>query len=1512
MGNPAPREKRSPARRAAIVAGWAAGVSAALVLGAAVVVQTPAFRGYVVSRINRELEGSMRGRIALDGLTRLGLGGAHVSALRVTDERGELVLELEDISVGFDLLDLLGAWLPSSHATIELEHARVNRSKVRLITDERTGALTLARALGRESSGPRSSEAAPLSILLSSVELGEVIVSVDHPAVGRHDVRIHHVRGSASVDGEDTEVTVQSFGVLLVENGTRWLDGTGSLRLMRKGVLSGGFHGFVRGTELDLGLQLDAEGIVARLDVPHARPEPLRDLWPGWPLRSPVAAHLTARGPFSAMQLAGYAESEGTRLDLTGNADVEGAPRAHLDITAHALDLRSVEPTAPRTALEAQGSVDVSQGKSGLSLVADVTTQPASIGALQLPLVKLSVRHEAGATVAHFELGDARGALAGDVKVAAGGGAEVTARLTRISLGAVPELGGGADGRLDGRLRARLSAGRFQGSADGAMSDLRVGEVAISSGTWRAGFDGRLSALTDTALTLGVTGSDVRVGPLRLDQAVVTGRGTARESRVRAELTGRGGARGSAEARLTLNEQIRIDDVELAWTERDLALAAHAGQWAPAAGILSVGRVTLTGNAGSLDGSARVAPGRVTLTADADHLDTDRIARALGVSGVPVRGIVTGRVRFSSAPGEALGELALQGEKVRIRDISVGSLDARATLSGQHVDLGMTATDASLGHLEMTAVGDLGGRPLELASWQSATGSGSVTLNRLPLWPVGLLVAQSTRVKDLDGRLDLSLKLERSDATALPDLFLQANTEALTFALASELAGESPRSFDGYGVHASASVNGRGGHGTATVLVSDEHGSLVTTSGSLDIDLSALLRDPETLLGRLFRTPLDALVRLHPRAISQLPEPFGVRDLAGSVEGTLLLRGSLAEPTLSLAAQGHQLQGGVSEGNRAVDVTSVLEYTPKTGRVRGNAEVQQDGRGLVSARVEGRVMQSPLEPGWSVEGVEFRAAAMLNGVPLELLPVAARERIEARLYGSIDIEKERGAPLRQRAHLEIANLSAQGHALGNGRLTFESLPDALRAELRVGTRQKYLRASVRGPAANAPGGASVEGSVDAHDFDAASLAPLTSGLLSRVGGVMNADLGFRLKSTGADWYLGIDGKARLDGGSAHIEELGLEVRDIAADLTVRSTPEYSVIQIDPLEAKARSRSPNVRGDVELWLRGLRVVNGETNLTLDDVPLSVKGVSRGIARGQVKARLERVKDYLSLEVKIPDLRVRLPASSTRTLIALEPNSELHVLQAAQEPSESPRDALLWKIQLDIGRNVRLQRADLNIPITGHPTIEYQYELRPSGTIEASPGGRITLFDQSFSIDRALVQFVPDEPDNPRVDVTASWRAPDGTTVYVDVTGRAKDATVLTRDDRGLQEVERFYLITGGAVSDGQQLADGGAADAGAIGQTFSLGINELLRNSLGNVAVRIGTTSDDRASYSASVRLSDKLSFQGSFQTASQSNLERSTNDVTGTLDYRFTRRWSLRTELGTSGGAFDLLWSHRY
>jgi hypothetical protein len=169
----------------------------------------------------------------------------------------------------------------------------------------------------------------------------------------------------------------------------------------------------------------------------------------------------------------------------------------------------------------------------------------------------------------------------------------------------------------------------------------------------------------------------------------------------------------------------------------------------------------------------------------------------------------------------------------------------------------------------------------------------------------------------------------------------------------------------------------------------------------------------------------------------------------------------------------------------------------------------------------------------------------------------------------------------------------------------------------------------------------------------------------------------------------------------------------------------------------------------------------------------------------------------------------------------------------------------------------------------------------------------------------------------LDVTASWRAADGTTIYIDITGPIDDARVTTRDDRGLSDADRFYLLTGNPAATTTTSSEPSAfvdqaGDRTALGQTFALGINQLLRGSLGNVAVSIGTTPDARASYSASLRLSDRLFFQGSYSPASENSRAQTTNDLTGTLDYQISRAWSLRTELGTTGGALDLLWSHRY
>src|SRR6185295_16624133 len=134
------------------------------------------------------------------------------------------------------------------------------------------------------------------------------------------------------------------------------------------------------------------------------------------------------------------------------------------------------------------------------------------------------------------------------------------------------------------------------------------------------------------------------------------------------------------------------------------------------------------------------------------------------------------------------------------------------------------------------------------------------------------------------------------------------------------------------------SLDGPSGHGAATVLLTDAHGALVTTSGSLQLDLVQLLDHPRRALEQLWRAPLDGLMRLHARPLSQLPGPLSVPGVGGSVEGSLQLSGSLAQPTLELAFAGRDLLNGSSAGAEPLDVTGLLHFTPSGGQLSGRAE----------------------------------------------------------------------------------------------------------------------------------------------------------------------------------------------------------------------------------------------------------------------------------------------------------------------------------------------------------------------------------------------------------------------------------------------------------------------------------------------------------------------------------------------------------------------------------------------
>jgi hypothetical protein len=127
-----------------------------------------------------------------------------------------------------------------------------------------------------------------------------------------------------------------------------------------------------------------------------------------------------------------------------------------------------------------------------------------------------------------------------------------------------------------------------------------------------------------------------------------------------------------------------------------------------------------------------------------------------------------------------------------------------------------------------------------------------------------------------------------------------------------------------------------------------------------------------------------------------------------------------------------------------------------------------------------------------------------------------------------------------------------------------------------------------------------------------------------------------------------------------------------------------------------------------------------------------------------------------------------------------------------------------------------------------------------------------------------------------------------------------------------------LLGGPAPSSGgtdEEGAGGGATAAGsaAVGGAVPI-VNELLADSpLGRVEFRTATY-EGQASYTAAVRVFENVWFETTYRAreTDENTPNAETPDVSGTVDWRFRRNWSLRTEVGTLGTGMDLLWQYRY
>jgi hypothetical protein len=385
-----------------------------------------------------------------------------------------------------------------------------------------------------------------------------------------------------------------------------------------------------------------------------------------------------------------------------------------------------------------------------------------------------------------------------------------------------------------------------------------------------------------------------------------------------------------------------------------------------------------------------------------------------------------------------------------------------------------------------------------------------------------------------------------------------------------------------------------------------------------------------------------------------------------------------------------------------------------------------------------------------------------------------------------------------------------------------------------------------------------------------------------------------------------------------IDVLGLEARDLACTVEAKGEGAETHLAIRDVHGRVRSTNDNVHASADLVLEGTRLVRGSGSLRADALPILVRGAPQGRATGRAVATLSREGETFVVNIELPSLVMQLPQTSGRKVIELGDNPDVSIVQLEKAVSEAA--VAPWRLNVQLGKDVSLRRSDVELGVTGSPVIELGEETLVSGALDLAPGGRIPVLGRQFLIDHGRVVFDTGEPDNPRIEVAASWRVPTSDqVVYVEVTGTLKEGKIALRSDPPLPEPEVFALILGGGSPESEVSSTApsqtGGATGGAMalgGSVAAIGVNQLITNS--PVELRVDTAQQSQPRYTAAVRISPNLWFEASEyqQTQNTAGSTATQNVFSGTVDYRFTHRWSLRTEVGTAGGALDLLWQYRY
>ncbi|HEY4106212.1 MAG TPA: translocation/assembly module TamB domain-containing protein [Polyangiaceae bacterium] len=1431
--------------------------------------------------------------------------------------------------------------------TLRIEHARAEKAEAYVMSGK-TEIPTIADAFtplpSKTPSAPHAPSTRKIKVWLPSIEVGQIYGRVSIGSVPTLEAELHSVHGAVSAGPDLTSVDVERFAMIARGLGGADAHGVGIVHVRVPGDVWTSFDGYFGDMQLGAVVRVNSPELQITVDVPRAEPAQARALWQGYPLQKDVGAHVEAKGTVHSLHTQAKVLVGRGSIDANGEVRLSGDPGVDLDLSGRGLNLQALWPVVPETRIDADATLSVFQ--SNQDLLADIngSTHETKILGVPVPAIDVNGTYSSKGFDGHATLHEPGMPVKATVDVRPDGSVDISAETNQVDLARAPRIKPhfSGQGLADLKLKAHIEKNRLDAHIDAELRDFALGPVTIKSSTVSGRASGPLDAPNQLNLDLSAKSQMFRLGTIGFDELETKAKGPLTRPQVSAVVHNQYGPSISARATVaTRGPELSDLTLEL---ERDQAkLTATVAKVTITGDQVRVNDLSVQGAGGRLDASGELGPEHLALVAQGQGLDLETIAHALGLP----RGVLGGKIALDadldSTKKTQRGSLIVKLDQGQIDGVAIDSASLSTQLVSSHLDLQASAKTRDFGNFVAEARTTVQGSLGDVETLTHATGRVNVTAEHMPLGLLSYVLPKSAGVAEMRGEASASLELNREQPSAIPSVALLVNTSGLHVALNPTTKSEAPPIFDGVDVHAGLNVNGDSGQSEATLKLEDRHGQLLSASSSLTLDLESALKHPEQLFAQLRSTPLVAKAVIEDRPLEDLPAPIVPTGIAGRLRTEASLRGTLDRPIFSDKTELYQLRFGESQRDKAIDLCAQLDYDKNTGQYGARGELflpSNSPRACKGSRVAqfsgaGKAAWDKITSSGPTVDTAWTGTigVSLEGFPLDVVPQLAESGIEGKVLGAVMFDRRQTLP-QMVAHLEVRDTVVARTRIGTVKLDTRTDGRALSAQLNVdetlGKLDSELQTSLnwQGVLPSIDETQPLALKLTASDVDAVILSPVLRDVLSEVGGKLDAKLAATF-SANADpkaeqhWTGAVNGTLDMRHGTLQLAQLGLRMKDVSFNATADGKNGNTTIQIASLSAAAEAEKPNVTARGKITLDGFRLTTGHADAELHQVPLLVEGVTFATLDGKkIAVDLERRPTEMFVALKVPELSATLPTSGTRTLIALGNNSDIEIGQPIAEPRKAADgEALPWRMKFDLGNKVKLTRTDLFLPLTGSPEILLGSELKVGGNIELIPGGRLNLpgLPRPFTIESGTVSFDEDgDPGDPRVAVQAICEAQQ-------VTVRAKVSGTLNKAKVDLEDVDDpsvtdpaviLAKLLNAPTDENTAASSSNPASAGLGAGAGLLGSQLLANTALSNLQIKTGseTTADQRLyqTYSAAYPISDTIWFEGSYKTSQDPVPTGANTAFSGTIDYRFRRNWSLRTEVGNIGAGVDLLWQYKY